>query len=184
MAQSAQRQSARHTPVCVTGMGIVTSLGIGKEANWAALTQGKSGIASISRFDTGGLRTTIGGLTSFDGLDALPFPVRTERLAVMALNEALGEAGLTTRNVAAPLFLGIPPAEMSWSHRLALALEVGGGGKTTYDDLVRSACSGAPRDPHHVFLSGGMAAHLSETFGTGHAPVVVNTACATGATVI
>jgi 3-oxoacyl-[acyl-carrier-protein] synthase II len=165
-------------------MGMVTALGVGKEANWAALTQGRSGISPISRFDTSGLRTTIGGLVSLEGLDALPFPVRTERLAAMALNEALSEAQLPTKYPSALLFLGIPPAEMSWSLRLAFALEVGDGGKTTYDELVRATSSGTHRDKHEIFLPGGIAARLAEEFDTQNAPVVVNTACATGATVI
>jgi 3-oxoacyl-[acyl-carrier-protein] synthase II len=178
------RRSPHQPAVCVTGMGIVTALGVGKEANWAALTQGRSGISAISRFDTSGLRTAIGGLVSLEGLDALPFPLRTERLAAMALNEALCEARLPTKHPSAPLFLGIPPAEMSWSLRLAFAREVGGGGQTTYDELVRATSTGAHHDKHQTFLPGGIAARLAEEFDTENAPVVVNTACATGATVI
>ncbi len=36
--------------VAVTGIGIVTSLGVGKAVNWAALTAGRSGIHAITRF--------------------------------------------------------------------------------------------------------------------------------------
>ncbi len=38
--------------VVVTGMGIVSPLGIGLEENWAAICQGKSGIGPITKFDT------------------------------------------------------------------------------------------------------------------------------------
>jgi 3-oxoacyl-[acyl-carrier-protein] synthase II len=38
--------------VVITGMGIVSPLGIGIEENWQALCQGKSGIGPITRFDT------------------------------------------------------------------------------------------------------------------------------------
>ena len=55
--------------VAVTGMGVVTSLGVGKDDNWAALTAGKSGIHRITRFPTEGLRTTIAGT-----VDALTIP--------------------------------------------------------------------------------------------------------------
>ena len=47
--------------VVVTGMGVITSLGAGKTDNWAKLTAGESGIRTITRFPTDGLRTTIAG---------------------------------------------------------------------------------------------------------------------------
>ena len=43
--------------VVVTGMGVVTSLGAGKADNWAKLTAGESGIRTITRFPTDGLKT-------------------------------------------------------------------------------------------------------------------------------
>ena len=42
--------------VVVTGMGVVTSLGAGKSDNWAKLTAGESGIRTITRFPTNGLK--------------------------------------------------------------------------------------------------------------------------------
>ena len=170
--------------VCVTGMGIVTSLGTGKDDNWAALTAGRSGVRPIRRFDTTGLRTTIGATLNDPALDALPFPLRTERVAATALREAAAEAGLSAGQLNGPLFLGVPPVEMSWAPRLALALEAGGGGKVTYDELVAATAGGARRVNHQTFLSGGIAARLTEAFDLPGAPTVVNTACATGATVI
>jgi 3-oxoacyl-[acyl-carrier-protein] synthase II len=165
-------------------MGIATSLGIGQDDNWAALRQGKSGITEIRRFTTEGLGTTIGGTIDLDGLGALPFPVRTERLARLALDEALTEAQFSTMTASAPLFVGVPPAEMSWSPRLALALEIGGENKITYKDIISACSRGAHRHHHPVFMSGGIAARLADSLGTRGAPVTINTACATGATVI
>lgn len=37
--------------VAITGLGIISPLGIGVEANWSAVSQGRSGIARITRFD-------------------------------------------------------------------------------------------------------------------------------------
>ena len=37
--------------VVVTGMGMVSPLGIGVKENWEAICQGKSGIAPVTRFD-------------------------------------------------------------------------------------------------------------------------------------
>lgn len=45
--------------VVVTGMGMVSPLGIGVENTWQALIQGKSGVARITKFDTTGFDTQI-----------------------------------------------------------------------------------------------------------------------------
>lgn len=45
----------------VTGLGLITPLGIGVKETWAALCAGKSGIAEITRFDTTGFDTRIAG---------------------------------------------------------------------------------------------------------------------------
>src|SRR5215471_16893761 len=37
--------------VVVTGIGLVSSLGIGTDANWAALSAGRSGVETITKFD-------------------------------------------------------------------------------------------------------------------------------------
>lgn len=47
--------------VVVTGMGMITPLGIGVESTWSNLLAGKSGIGPITRFDTHGFDTTIAG---------------------------------------------------------------------------------------------------------------------------
>ena len=47
--------------VVVTGLGLVSPLGIGVEQSWQALCQGKSGVARITLFDPSPLRTQIGG---------------------------------------------------------------------------------------------------------------------------
>jgi len=47
--------------VVVTGVGVVSPLGVGLEQNWTALTQGKSGIDRITRFDASELPSQIAG---------------------------------------------------------------------------------------------------------------------------
>lgn len=47
--------------VVVTGLGLVTPLGIGVEETWSALVAGKSGIAPITRFDASNMNTKIAG---------------------------------------------------------------------------------------------------------------------------
>lgn len=47
--------------VYVTGIGMVTPLGLDTRSTWDALLQGQSGIAGITAFDTEGFETTIAG---------------------------------------------------------------------------------------------------------------------------
>ncbi|HJX63511.1 MAG TPA: beta-ketoacyl-ACP synthase II [Polyangia bacterium] len=47
--------------VVVTGVGLVTPVGIGTEETWRALLAGRSGIAPITRFDTSRFSTRIAG---------------------------------------------------------------------------------------------------------------------------
>jgi 3-oxoacyl-[acyl-carrier-protein] synthase II len=47
--------------VVVTGVGLVTPVGIGREETWQALLAGRSGIAPITRFDASSFSTRIAG---------------------------------------------------------------------------------------------------------------------------
>lgn len=51
--------------VVVTGMGMVSPLGVGVGRNWAALTAGKSGISKITRFDVSDISSQIAGLVPY-----------------------------------------------------------------------------------------------------------------------
>lgn len=52
---------SEHRRVVVTGVGLVSPVGIGTEDNWAALLQGKSGIAPIQLFDASGFACRFAG---------------------------------------------------------------------------------------------------------------------------
>ena len=56
--------------VVVTGVGLVSAVGVGTEECWTALLQGRSGIGPISRFDTSGFPCRIAGeISDFDPLE-------------------------------------------------------------------------------------------------------------------
>jgi 3-oxoacyl-[acyl-carrier-protein] synthase II len=168
-------------------MGIATSLGVGKATNWKALVAGRSGVKTIDRFRTDGLRTTIGATVDFDKLGLLPFVIRTERLAEMSLAEALTEAKLKDANFQCSLFVGVPPAEMSWAQRADLALRVSAVDAdriVTYRQIFQYFCNGQHESIHETYSAGAIASHIADRFRTRNAPITVNTACATGASVI
>ena len=55
--------------VVVTGVGLVSSIGIGTDANWEALCAGRTGIARITHFDVSAFSTQIAGeVKAFDPL--------------------------------------------------------------------------------------------------------------------
>jgi len=109
-------------PVAVTGLGIVTSLGMGKKDNWKKLTAGESGIRRITRFATDSLRTTIAGTIDFVPVEPFCSTTLTERLGEMAAGEAIAQAAIGSKgDFPGPLFLAVAPVEMEWSHREAIS---------------------------------------------------------------
>lgn len=171
--------------VVVTGMGVVTSLGAGKSDNWAKLTAGQSGIRTITRFPTDGLKTTMAGAIDFIPLEPFSSTVLSERLADMATEEAAAQAGIGARgDFPGPLFLAVAPVEVEWPAREDVARATGLTSGIDYDALLRAAGGGRFAEYHRRFLFGSVADHLVETFGTKGSPISLSTACASGATAI
>jgi 3-oxoacyl-[acyl-carrier-protein] synthase II len=171
--------------VVVTGTGVLTSLGNGKQDNWRELTAGHSGIRRISRFPIAGLRTTIAGTVDFVPIDEPSAPALSQRLAEFVIDEAVAEAGIgKPGDFPGPMFLALPPVEMEWPQRIALAAASGANETVTYDDLLRAAGSGKFTRFYERFLFGSVADALADRFGTKGSPVATSTACASGATAI
>jgi len=177
---SATRDARGRPVVAVTGMGVVTSLGRGLADNWAALTAGRSGVRAVTRFPTDHLRTTIAA--TVDDMLPTPFasPQLTEALAAAAMAEAVAGAGVAGA-FPGPLFAAVPPVELEWPQRAALAREAG---KPTVDYADLIAAAGAHPDWRDLVLFGAVAARLADRFGTRGAPISLSTACSSGATAI
>ena len=171
--------------VVVTGMGVITALGVGKKENWARLTAGESGVKRITRFPTAGLKTTIAGAVNFFPIEPFNSADLSKELAVTAAEEAVSESRIGTKGrFPGPLFLAVAPVEMEWPHRQALAARVRTNDAIGYDDLLRVAASGEFRDLHEHCLLGSVGDHLAERFGTQGSPISLSTACASGASAI
>jgi 3-oxoacyl-[acyl-carrier-protein] synthase II len=171
--------------VVVTGMGVITSLGAGKEDNWAKLMEGRSGIHRISRFPTDGLKTTIAGTVDFIPLEPFCSTELGERMAMLVGEEAIAQAQIGRKtDFPGPLFLAVAPVEMEWPHREAIAAASGANDKVGYPELLRASASGDFRAIHERCLFRSVAEHLAERFGTKGSPISVSTACASGASAI
>ena len=172
--------------VAVTGLGVVTSLGQGKADTWAAMTAGRSGIRRISRFPTQGLRTTIGGTIDFIELEPFAAPLLSERLAILAAEEAVTQSGIGARgDFPGALFIAVPPVEVEWPQRRELAQAAGANGDgVTYKDLLQAAGSGRFKPWHDLFIFGTVADRVADRFGTRGSPISLSTACSSGATAI
>ena len=171
--------------VAVTGVGIITSLGTGREDNWKKLVAGQSGIRRITRFATDGLRTTIAGAVDHEYESDMAPSVMTEKVARLVGEEAIAQAGIGAKGrFPGPLFLAMAPIELEWPHRFDLASAAGANDNVTYADLVRVATQ--PRFAPYFEMSkyGIVGEHLAEHFGTEGSPISLTTACASGATAI
>jgi 3-oxoacyl-[acyl-carrier-protein] synthase II len=85
--------------VVITGIGMVTPLGLDRESSWRGLVAGTSGIRRFESFDPSRLRTQFGGeVRGFDVSKYLSKPEerRTDRysqLAIAAADEAMADSG-------------------------------------------------------------------------------------------
>ncbi len=93
-------RSREERRVVITGLGVVSSIGTGKEAFWQSLSQGKSGISGIEAFDTTQFTTHFAGEikdfnpAAYIAHKQLKRMDRTSQLAVAASKMAVADAGL------------------------------------------------------------------------------------------
>jgi 3-oxoacyl-[acyl-carrier-protein] synthase II len=86
--------------VVVTGIGVVSPNGIGREAFWRATRSGISGVRRISQFDPSQFAVQVAGeITGFNEADFVsakdrPHVSRVTPLAIAAVSEALTDSGL------------------------------------------------------------------------------------------
>ena len=163
--------------VVITGVGLVTPLGIGVDETWSGLCEGRSGIGEITRFDTTEFTTKIAG--QVDGFHAEDFmPVkdakRTETFiayAVAGARMALENARLTIDEKNGP--------------RVGVITGCGLGGLQMLETTAHTVQQKGPKRCSPFFiprLIGNMApGMISIHLGAKGPNISVATACAAGA---
>jgi 3-oxoacyl-[acyl-carrier-protein] synthase II len=162
--------------VVITGMGCVTPIGIGREAYWDALQQGKSGVRRIESFDVEPWPVKIAAeVHDFDWRAELnpkdyKHVARTVPLALRAAREAVSDAALS-------------PDDLSLEERRAIGVVIGtGGGGLAFTEQQYEYLYVGPRYKASVYTipsstHGGLSSELSMVFGLRGLSHVISTGC-------
>jgi 3-oxoacyl-[acyl-carrier-protein] synthase II len=162
--------------VVITGMGVVSPNGIGKEAFCRALLAGKSGVKRISRFDPSDLPVQIAGeIAEFDELAWVEAKERKHvsrvvPLAIAASTEALADAGLEPRGMS-----------LEQQRQIGVILGSGGGAQEFSEEQYRLWHSGNVKQVSLFCIPSGtmgtISSEVSMRFGFRGYSHVVTTSC-------
>jgi 3-oxoacyl-[acyl-carrier-protein] synthase II len=160
----------------VTGIGIVSPLGLGIEENWNNLMQGKSGIGPITRFDTSSFATRIAGeVRDFHPEDFIPKKELRKmdpflQFALVAARLALDDSRLQTTP--------------ELSERAGVIMGCGLGGIATIEEYHKALLEYGPKKVSPFFIPmiiSNMAPGLISIYHGLKGPnLSVQTACAAG----
>ena len=162
--------------VVVTGLGLITPVGIGVESSWKNLLNGVSGISNITKFDTTGFKSQVAGeVRNFDP-DLYLNPKDSRRMdtfmqfGLVAGIEAFKDSGLevTEEN----------------SERIGVSIGSGIGGINSIEETSDNFDQGGPRKVSPFFVPGTIinmiSGNLSIMFGLKGPNISIVTACTTG----
>jgi 3-oxoacyl-[acyl-carrier-protein] synthase II len=163
--------------VVVTGVGLVSPVGIGTEANWEALLAGRGGIGTITRFDASAFSARIAG--EVKGFDPLQFVDKKDvkkmdvfiQLAIAATQFAVNDAGLKVTPELAT--------------RVGVFIASGIGGFNTIEREHKALLEGGPRKISPFFIPASIinlaAGQVSIRFGAKGPNSATCTACSASA---
>ncbi len=162
--------------VVISGIGLISPLGLDRRATWDGLLAGRSGVGPITRFDTSGYATTfaaeVRGFEAERHLEAKEARRMDlfSHYAIAATAEALADAGET---------IGPGNAE-----RIGVMIGSGIGGLTLLERTHRELLERGPRRISPFFIPGMIlnlaAGNVSIRFGAKGPNLALATACATG----
>ncbi len=163
--------------VVVTGIGLVTSLGIGTDATWAALLAGTSGAGPITKFDATSFSTRFA--CEVKGFDPLAFVGKKDvkkmdvfiQFAIAASQCAMDDSGLAITAANAP--------------EVGVCIGSGIGGFRTIEDEHTALVDGGPRKISPFFIPASIinlaSGQVSIRFGAKGPNLATCTACSASA---
>ena len=134
--------------VVVTGLGLVSPVGIGVENGWSSILAGRSGIAAITRFDASAFPSRIAGeVKDFDVSKYLSAKEARRydtfiHYGLVATMEAVGDAGLESWN--------------GDKERVGVSIGSGIGGLPMIEETGKAYLAGGPRKISPFFVPGSI----------------------------
>jgi 3-oxoacyl-[acyl-carrier-protein] synthase II len=163
--------------VVITGLGIISPVGIGIQTAWSSVLAGQSGITRITRFDASGMTSQIAGeIKDFDVSKFIPAKEarRMDRFihyGLAAAIEAIGDSGLK--------------ATPDNAERIGVIIGSGIGGLPMIEDTHDEYLKSGPRRISPFFVPGTIinmvSGNLSIMYGFKGPNLAVVTACTTAA---
>jgi len=159
--------------VVVTGLGVVSALGVGREAHFEGLAEGREGIRPIRRIDPARLMIKIAAEADFEGADhydrqQLALFDRVTQMALVAAAEAMAQSGLEV--------------DAALSPRTATIIATAMGGLHTQDENYYAVYHEMKNRVHPFIIPRLMAnapvSQVSMTYGLRGPAWSVATACA------
>lgn len=163
--------------VAITGIGVISPVGIGKDSFWEALKAGRSGIGPVTRFATDGFPTRIAG--EVKGFDPAAYMDKKDikrmdrfaQYAVAASKMAVADAGLDL--------------EKEERERIGVVLGTGIGGTETFEEQHQILLERGPGRISPFFIpmmiANMGAAQIAIQLGLGGPNYTVVNACAASA---
>lgn len=161
--------------MAVTGVGLVSPIGIGRAAVWEAAINGRSGAGPITRFDASAYGVKIAcEVQGFEPTDFIAHKAarrmdRSAQLAVAAARLAVAEAGLVIEGR---------------NERVGCVVSTGNGGNESFEEQHRVLLERGPARLSPLTVSmviGNMAGgHVSMELGCRGPALSTMTACASG----